>query len=159
MTVYTVLVPTQQGRQAAAQAILLPDRFSRAAFLFGPLWLLWHRVWRGLIGYATIVILTLWAARWLGLHAAPLLAAPTLLALYLGLEGPALRRQALERRGFQFVDVVSARNLEEAERAFFSRWADAPAPPAPPPAPPPQARPPARQDDVLGLFPEPGPGQ
>ena len=154
MTVYTVLAPTGDGRQAAARAILLPDRFSRAAFVFGPLWLLWHRVWRGLIGYATILVLTLWATRWLGLPVAPLIVAPTLLALYLGLEGPALRRQALERRGFRLVDIVSARNREEAEHAFFSRWPDAPVATAPTPA----RRSPALQDDVLGLFPEPGAG-
>ena len=158
MTIYTVLAPTGDGRNAAAQTILLPDCFSRVAFVFGPLWLLWHRVWRGLIGYATIVVLTLWASRWLDLHSAPLLAAPTLLALYLGLEGQSLRRQALERRGFRLVDIVSARNREEAERAFFSRWANAPVAPAPAPVHALHPRP-ARQDDVLGLFPEPGAGR
>ena len=147
MTTYTVLAPRDPARTQ-----FVPDRFSRAAFIFGPLWLLWHRVWRGLIGYATVLVLVTWATRWFQLPPAALSITLALLALFLGFEGPALRRAALERRGFRLADIVVSPNREHAESVFFERWRDEPeAPPAPPPA-----RGAARTPDVLGLFPEAG---
>ena len=150
MTTYNVLVPRD-----AARTLFVPDRFSRAAFLFGPLWLLRHRIWRGLIGYAAVLALVVWALRWFQLPLVTLSFAASLLALYLGFEGPALRRAALERRGFRFADIVVSPNREHAESVFFERWQDEPeAVPAPPPA-----RGAARTPEVLGLFPEAGGGR
>lgn len=149
MTTYAVLVPDDP-----ALTKFVPDRFSRAAFLLGPLWLLWHRVWRGVIGYAAILVLFTWAARWLHLPAAGYSAVTLLLALFLGLEGQALRRAALERRGFRLTEIVVSPNREHAEATFFERWRDAPEPPAPAPS---RATP--GVGDVLGLFPQAGDGR
>ena len=164
MTAYNVLVPPGD----AAGTVFVPDRFSRTAFIFGPLWLLRHRVWRGLIGYATIFVLFSWALRWFGLPVASYSFVTLLLALFIGLEGSALRRAALERRGFRLTDVVISPDADHAEQVFFERWQGEPAAPAPPLAPqlaPPLAPPPAptrpapRAPDVLGLFPEAGGGR
>ena len=156
MTIYAVLVPRDDAQQAASGAVFVPDHFSRAAFVFGPLWLLRHRVWRGLIGYATVLVLIVWATRWLHLPPLALILITSMLALYLGFEGQMLRRAALERRGFQLADVVAAHDYQHAEQSFFESVADpviAPAASRPGVAAAPFAR---ALPEVLGSFPEPG---
>ena len=155
MTIFNVLVREGAGGpEASDSAVLVPDHFSRAAFIFGPFWLMRHRVWRWLLLYVALL-----AGAALGLHALgvseiALTPIELLLALFLGLEGQALRRAALERRGFKLVDIVSAPKSEEGERLFFARWLGEQAQPARPAfvAAPSSAR----QTDVLGLFPESG---
>ena len=159
MTTYAVLAPNDPARTQ-----FIPDSFSRAAFIFGPLWLLRHRVWRGLIGYITILILFTWALRWLQLPLISYSAVASLLALFIGLEGQALRRAALERRGFRLTDIVVSPGRDHAETVYFSRWQNEPeAAASPPSAPPPPAasptRPAPRASDVIGLFPEAGGGR
>ena len=87
-----------------------------------------------------------------------------LIALLIGIEAGTLRRFTLARRGWKNVGVVSAYDLEDAERRFFADWVRAAptvrsAPAAPPrnspPPPPPLPRMP-QSPDVIGLFPEPG---
>lgn len=158
MTAYNVLVP----RNDPAGAAFVPDRFSRAAFIFGPLWLLRHRVWRGAIGYAAILVLLTWALRWFELPPGVYAWVTLLLALFIGLEGQALRLAALERRGFRLTDVIVSPDAEHAEQVFFERWTGgtlpaAPAPAAPAPRAPP-THPAPREPDVLGLFPQAGGG-
>jgi hypothetical protein len=95
--------------RASASAVLLRQGFAWGAFLFGPLWLLRHRLW-------------LEAVIWLGL--ALLLAglapgwalAPTALALQflLGASAQDLRAAALARRGFTGPLVVAAEDIDHA---------------------------------------------
>ena len=61
-----------------------------------------------------------------------------LIALLIGIEAGTLRRFTLARRGWKNVGVVSAYDLEDAERRFFADWVRAAptvrgAPAAPPP--------------------------
>jgi hypothetical protein len=78
------------------------------------------------------------------------------LALAFGFEANAMRRRALERRGYPIVDYVVAANVEQAEQRFFERWAtESQVPPAPPAPRPPDAA--SRQPySGLGLFSEQG---
>jgi hypothetical protein len=90
-------------------AVLLREGFTWGAALFGPLWLLRHRLW-------------LEAAIWLGLVL--LLAglapgwtlAPALLALQflLGASAQDLRATALARRGYALAKVVTAADRDRA---------------------------------------------
>lgn len=81
-------------------AALIPERFSLWAFLFGPLWLFWHRCW--LAGLGALVAMAL-----AGLSPAPLdVALPLALAVLLGLHGHDLRRWTLARRGMPARHVV-----------------------------------------------------
>lgn len=143
--IYTVHVQAKDA--GAADARFVPERFSWAALVFGPLWLIYHRVWRGLIGW--VIVASALAGLGQVLHLAPQHSAllSELLAVYLGFEGNNLLRAALERRNWPLVDVVSGRKLEEAELSFYQRWSAAPRAQAPAPAPlfnpPPQ---------TLGLF-------
>jgi hypothetical protein len=154
MTIYAVHSSAGDGDAAFERMRLLKLGFSWGALVFGPLWLLAHRLWRplavfilaaALVGFAVAEgALGGGAAAWLYL----------LSALYFGFEGRALEGAALTRRGRPLADIVCAADISAAEASFLTR-ALAPQPPRGAPlahtTPPPSAPP-----HVLGLFPEAG---
>src|SRR5260221_4731277 len=55
MAVYTVHVPlSRDGASAPERFVFVRDGFSFAALLFGPLWMLRHRMWLALLGYSVV---------------------------------------------------------------------------------------------------------
>jgi hypothetical protein len=173
MAVYTVHEPpSRAGASAPERFVFVRDAFSWAALLFGPLWMLWHRMWLVLLGYLAVT-----TALALVLHLQGSAGVGTivwgLLALLLGFEAGTLRRFTLGRRGFRNIGIVVGDDLELAERRFFDSWirkssADESRPSgersasSAAPALTPTARMPHASSDVaggshiLGLFPEPG---
>ena len=166
MTVYMVFEPPRRGDDSLAHAEridLVPDRFSWTAFLFGPLWLLWHRLWVALVIYLVGVGALEVGLRLLGASRDARGLAFALVGLLLGFEAATLRRRALLRRGWRERDIVVGADREAAERRFFDRYvtaettrameaalqSSARAAQAPGPAP-------AGATDVVGLFPQPG---
>lgn len=125
MSVYTVHLPAHAlhgDRQVLEKAVLVRDGFSWLAFLFQPLWCLWNRMW--LSALAILVLNVLFSAG-LGLINAPDQAAGfagILLGLLFGFEAGNLRRYMLERKGWPVVDVVQARNRDEATTLAYRRW-------------------------------------
>jgi len=157
MAVYTVHAPPAgSGPQlrAAERFVLVRDRFSWPAFWFGPLWMLWHRLWLPLLGYGVWLLAIALALRAIGGSAAASVVIALAVALLLGSEAASLRRFGLDRRGFTLCGVVVGDDLEAAERRFFSAFAGEPrtARPAAPSGP--QAH--ASGPDIIGLFPQPG---
>ena len=163
MAVYTVHEPpSRAGAEPAPERfVFVRDGFSFAALLFGPLWMLLHRMWLVLLGYGVVVAgLTLL----LHLHGSAAVGTLvwTLFALLLGIEAATLRRFTLGRRGFRNVGIVVGDDLELAERRFFDWWIrGARGEPGAPtgsraPAFAAAASMPHAASDVLGLFPEPG---
>lgn len=158
MAVYTVHEPPLRLADPVPEAervLFVRDGFSCPAFLFGPLWMLWHRLWAVLAAYLVAVGALQALLFVLGASSATIFLIDLLIALLVGLEAATLRRITLRRRGFNEVGVVAGNDREVAERRFFAAWRPGPAaPPAaaagagpmPPPAPP----------AVIGLFPEPG---
>jgi hypothetical protein len=139
---------------ALVHAIFVPERFSWAAFIFGPLWLLSCGLWLAFLAWIVLVaallvlgggFLSFSAAFWIFVA----------IEFFLGLEGNGMRRRKLERSGFHGVEVISGLSREEAEKTFFSRLAeredgaDAPPPARTLPGSDPHG-------DVLGHFPLPG---
>jgi hypothetical protein len=167
VTIYTVHAPSAQDAETQALGLVfVPDRFSRAAFLFGPFWLAANRLWLALLGWIAVFVGLTAAAIALQAEAAlPLLTA--LLAFGVGLEASALRRYGLARRGYRLIDVVAGATQDDAERAHFNRvaavepaWPAAPAPQSPATSGPAPSAPYAGRPDagpaVLGLFPAAG---
>jgi Protein of unknown function (DUF2628) len=119
MRVWTVHVPPppiDTGRRrhfpwrtgAAAAPALVREGFSWGAFLFGPLWLLAHRLWlAALLWFAVATVSVLLAA----VGGAAVLPA---LQFLLGCHARDLQRRALARRNFQQVGVVVERDEERA---------------------------------------------
>ncbi len=155
MTVFTVHQPPPRKNEDVAppeRFAFVRDGFHFWAFLLGPLWMLWNRLWLVLLG-CIAVMAAIQAALWaIGVSGAVKFAVAFLVAVLVGCEAGTLRRWSLRRR-WSNVGLVVAPNKELAERRFFESWsADAP-PPAP--VPPPSMRMPEPAPDVIGLFPEP----
>jgi Protein of unknown function (DUF2628) len=163
MKIYTVHEPRLRKDEVAPD----PDRFRFIrdgfyfwAFLLGPVWMLWHRLWLVLVIYLVGTTAIQWGLFALGVPGVVKFAVGFLIALLIGFEGGSLRRWSLRRR-FTQVGVVAARDLEEAERRFFEEWTGEVSPPAPARdsyVPPPPFSPVSPSSpDVLGLFPQPEP--
>jgi hypothetical protein len=121
-TVHEPPDPPADRIDRAERLVFIKDGFSWAAAVFGPLWMLVHRLWWALLGLLLItgglqLIGKFTAAdqRWLGLAAFAV-------NVLVGFEADTLRRWALERRGWQMLGSVSGRNYAECERRFFEAW-------------------------------------
>jgi len=109
------------GPQSVAEAAFVRQAFSWKAFFFGPLWLLRHRLWAGLL---------LWAAGYLILIAASVtvvsagagLFIALALQMLLGLEANRLREAKLAQQGYRLVEILAAPARDEAEIAFYRQF-------------------------------------
>jgi hypothetical protein len=163
MPTYTVHAPPPKAGQTTSDPqrfAFVRDGFHFWAFLFGPLWLLFRRLWLVLLGYVVINALVgglLFAA---GASGGFKFLGSLLVALLLGFEAATLRRWTLTRRRWQMLGFVIGDDEESAERRFFAEWAkrapSTPVAPEPHYAAPVRRGPPAGSD-VIGLFPEPNP--
>ena len=166
MPAYAVLEPPRRERGAiehAARFVFLRDKFSLGAFLFGPLWMIWRRLWIVLIIYVVAVGLIEYGLRRVGLGWPARATVFVLIQLLVGLEATSLRRWTRIRRGWRDCGIVIADGLEMAERRFFdatstrSPLARTVATPSVPPAPTAPMDP--TRPDIIGLFPEPRGGR
>lgn len=110
--------------ERAERAVFVRDGFACLAFVFGPLWLLTHRMVVVLIGYIVVIgAANIAAAESLGDEASFFVS--LILSIWFAFEATALRRWALARRGWRLVAVVEARRRIEAERRYYTdRLAD-----------------------------------
>ena len=163
MPVYTVHQPPlrrSESESDPARIAFVRDGFFFWAFLLGPIWMLWHRLWLVLIGYLVGAAALQLALAKIGASGSAKVLVGLLLAILVGLEAASLRRWTLARRGWTNLGIVVADDRDLAERRFFDAWA-AGAVAVPAPAPPIASAPPARTASaapggVIGLFPQPG---
>ena len=159
MTVHAVYVPEHLAPDPAVAveaAEIVRERFSVAAFLFGPLWLLRHRAWPELVGFFLLTVAVVAALRFFPALSGEAGELYLLFALFIGFASADIRGRALERRGFRLRDVVVATKPDEALLRFGERASAFPAPAAPTAAAPASRTVPVRDgdSDVIGLFPE-----
>jgi len=166
MPAFSVLEPPRRNRSAskhADQYVFLREKFSLGAFLFGPLWMIWRRLWTVLIIYLVLVGSAAYGLQLFGIGWLALAAVYTFIQLLIGLEATSLRRWTRVTHGWRDCGVVIADDIEMAERRFFDALATL-RPSAnlvamsalPPQATFPQG---ASRPDIVGLFPEPGGGR
>ena len=160
MPVYTVHGPVDGADEQSAtdKLVFVRDGFHFWALVFGPLWLLWHRLWLALLGYIVAlgvfeVVLSL-----AGIGAGSRFFALSAIALLMGLEVASLQRWTLSRRRWRQLGIVVANDREAAERRFFDQGhrgdnAGTVFAGSPPPSRGPQ---PGSGNGIIGLFPEPG---
>ena len=136
------------------------DGFYFWAFLLGPLWMLWHRLWLVLLIYLVADrrrsrprSAALGVVRRREVRRSALL-----IALLVGCEAGTLRRWTLARRRWTNVGLVVGDDLEDGRAALLRRLGRRDAA-SPPPAAAAAAAVDARcrqpSPDVIGLFPEP----
>jgi hypothetical protein len=125
MAVYVVQA-RGQDEASLERASFIRDGFSWTALIFGPFWLLYHRLWLALLIW--IVVEATFFAVVLPHVIGPTAGAADLLAhLFLGFEGQRLRLAKAGRRA-NLVGVVEARDLAEAETRFFRGLIDVASP-------------------------------
>ena len=173
MPVYTVHAPVtgNTGIAATDRFVFVRDGFYVWAALLGVVWLAWHRLWLALIGWIVLMTLIDVAMTRLGVSPTAIFLADALIALLMGFEAASLWRWTLSRHNWRQLDIVVADDEEQAERRFFDRWTAKPRNPsndqtavdrgAPPPTrdvpgQPFSRPPPLSQNEIIGLFPEPG---
>jgi hypothetical protein len=173
MPVYTVHAPVTHdtGIAATDRFAFVRDGFHFWAFMLGPVWLAWHRLWLASVGWIVVLVAVDLGMMRLGAGRMSVFWANLLIALLLGFEAGSLRRWTLSRRRWRQLDIVVADDEELAERRFFDRWTAKQRGPAndqraverggPPPTrdipgQPFSKSPPGARSDIIGLFPEPG---
>ena len=141
----------------AERVVFLREKFSWPALLFGPLWLLWHYLWLGLLLWFVASFALAILVVFLKLNETAMLTALLVPSLIVAFEATALRRRKLLRKGMRDAGVVIAQDIEIAERRFFADWAKRAAiATSERTAPPAGSAPLLDHSPVLGLFPQPG---
>ena len=113
MAIYVVMEPGGRADAAAGGAAFVRDGWHFFAFLVPFAWFLWHRMWieAALAIGAALLLAALDAQGGFTLVATGL---SLLIAIYAGLEAPALRIAALRRRGWREAAVVEAGSSADA---------------------------------------------
>jgi hypothetical protein len=173
MPVYTVHAPRGAGPEpfsATDKFVFVRDGFHFWAFVAGLIWLIYNRLWWALLGYVVLSVIGEVALSLLNVNIGVRFVVMLLFALLMGFEAASLRRWTLSRGKWRQLDVVVADNKDAAERRFFDRWtaqhnavndqwaSDRGGPPPTRHVPgQPFSRPPSpAQNDIIGLFPQPG---
>lgn len=125
MRVYTVHEPPNPPtglRDRAERLVFVREGFSWAAALFGPLWMLAHRMWLVLIGYIALQLGS--EAALAALRASPewMMTAFIAIQLAVGFEAAGLRRWTLARKGWRMVGSVTGDSALDCERRFIEAW-------------------------------------
>jgi hypothetical protein len=99
-------------------AILIKEGFSWPAFVFGPIWALWHGMWRTAIVLVILSVIVSGIALVVGLADAGDLALSLGLQAAIGLWANDWRRYVLARRDVFERGTIAARRLRDAERRY-----------------------------------------
>lgn len=159
MKLFTAHEPDGQrfrDEKAAEKIVFVKDGLCWPALFIPLIWLLWHRLWMGLVIYALAVGALVGVIYFGNLPAQTQNLLLVLPNVWLLLEGNDLRRRKLARKGYGQTASVMGRSREEAEQRFFAAWVRASATySAPRPG---MSFTPAQPADqaILGVFPRPG---
>ncbi|MBI3673243.1 MAG: DUF2628 domain-containing protein [Rhizobiales bacterium] len=146
MTVYTI---HRKPGAPPEDAVFVADGFSGWAFLFGPVWALWHRMW-----VAAAILLAVQAAISVsgplaGFGDLTVASMGLAASLIFGFEAQALRMAALRRAGWKETGLATGASTEEAELNYFLGLGEGLVREA---SIVPQALAPRHSTDPLGLF-------
>lgn len=146
LRVYTAHLPPSSSDDPTP--LLVKEGFAWAAFFFGVLWALWHRLWIEAAALLALFLALGVIADSVGLTDPIQSAIMLAIAVLIGFSGNDWRRESLRRRGYQEAGVVSGPDAENALRRYLDlRAVDAQRPPAGPPP----------YQDPAALFPAPLP--
>jgi len=117
MTLYSIFEkPAVKG--PAESPLAVPERFSWFAALLPPLFALRHGLWLVLVVWVALLAILIVLAPIIGEDTA--FWAYVLAALFIGLEAPAMRRDALESRGWEWRGDLIAAGEDLAQRDYLS---------------------------------------
>jgi hypothetical protein len=165
MPLYTVLAPPPSPEAAAPDPVnylFVKDGFCWPFLLVSVIWMLYRRLWLGLIFYVLVMVAAALAAQSLG--GGPIGGVMfAFVHVFFALQGNAIRRWTLERHGYALVGVAEGRRVADAEVRFFHELRSAGRDPRQPPpsrmaavlGPSTARAPSAESGEVVGLFPSP----
>ena len=104
--------------------LLIREGFSWAAFLFGGLWALWHRLWLAAVVLLLVQAMIDFAMVQIGANVAAQAAVGLAFAIGAGIFGNDLRRRRAAVDGFVEVGVVAAPDREAAETRLLDARPD-----------------------------------
>jgi hypothetical protein len=162
MSTYTVHAPPSRNGSAAdpQRFEFVRDGFHFWAFVLPPVWLLAKRLWLIFIGYLLLIAVIEVGFDFLKLPEGSQFLIELLIGVLVGLEASTLQRWSYGWRKWTTLGLVTGDDQEEAERRFFAQWVeradDEPAAPARPVVPPTMKAPRSGDNDIIGLFPQPG---
>jgi hypothetical protein len=118
MTIYSIYEksPAKGGNIVAPAAI--PERFSWFAMLLTPIYALAHGLWLLLLFWLVLIFALYAVGRVIGTDAT--FAIYCLVAVFLGFEAPAFRRDSLALRGWQYRGEVIAPREDRAQTEYLS---------------------------------------
>lgn len=119
MTLYSIFEKPQAKAAKDRAPVAIPERFSWFAFLLTPLYALMHGLWLLVIFWIALVMGLAYAARVIGPEASFWLY--VVVVLFLGFEAPALRRDWLLFRGWQWRGDVISTAEDIAQRDFLAQ--------------------------------------
>ncbi len=106
------------------QAIFVAEGFSLAAFILGPFWALYHRIWwLAIVSAAVKTYYIMGLTQWF-LQPALLLPIDLGWMLLLGFCAHDWQGGNLKRRGYELVDVVSGSHYVAAQQRFYDRYCE-----------------------------------
>ena len=118
MTLYSIFEKPQAKAAKDRAPVAIAERFSWSAMLLTPLYALLHGLWLLLLFWVALVIGLAFASRLIGPEAVGWLY--VLVAVFLGFEAPALRRDWLLFRGYQWRGDIIASGEDLAQRDYLS---------------------------------------
>ena len=124
MTLYSIF-EKPQGKTAKERArpvtppVAVADRFSWLAMLLPPVFAILNRLWLLLVFWVALVLGLAYISRVIGTDAATWLY--VLVALFMGFEAPAFRRDALLARGYLWRGDMVSTGPDIAERDFLAQ--------------------------------------
>jgi hypothetical protein len=94
MPVYTVHAPSAHAAdfRATDKFVFVRDGFHFWAMIFGPIWLLWNRLWLALIGWIVVALAINVGMARLGADGTAIFWVDMLIALLMGFEASSIRR-------------------------------------------------------------------
>src|ERR1700759_2060947 len=110
MKIYTVHVPVLRDGEVSPnpdRVRFVRDGFHFWAFLLGPLWMIWNRLWLVLVLYLVVIAALFAGLPALGVSSPAQSIVGLLIAVLIGCEAGSLRRWSLRRR-FMQAGVVAA---------------------------------------------------
>ena len=118
MTLYSIFEKPQAKAAKDRAPVAIPERFSWFAFLLTPLFALLNGLWLVLVFWIALVMGLAYASRVIGIDAAFWLY--VVVVLFLGFEAPALRRDWLLLRGFQWRGDIISSATDLAQRDYLA---------------------------------------
>jgi len=125
MAVYIVHEPPAKAdlaRPEPERFVFVRDGFYFWAFVFGPFWMIRHRLWMVLLLYVIVTACLGIALSTASVGGNVQMGVWFLVAVLVGLEAGTFRRWTLSRRGWKNAGTVIAKNHELAENRFFDGW-------------------------------------